>query len=190
MDREEEKNLVKKSRKDPAAFAALFEEYYAPIYRYVLYRAADPHAAADITAETFFKALNKINSFRFMGAPFSAWLYRIAGNEINTFFRKRKYVPASYEAFGDSGGLHEIASKEDIEEEFMEAERRIEENKEFKQVRGAMAGLSIKYQEVLVLRYIEGKKIEEISVITGKKQGTVKSLISRGVEKLKKTLDK
>lgn len=46
--------------------------------------------------------------------------------------------------------------------------------------------LPVKYQEVIALRYFEGKDIKEISEILDKSEGTVKSLLARGLEKLRK----
>ena len=45
--------------------------------------------------------------------------------------------------------------------------------------------LDIKYQEVISLRFFEQKSIKEIAVILNKKEGTVKSLLYRGIDKLK-----
>ena len=49
--------------------------------------------------------------------------------------------------------------------------------------------LSVKYQEVLTLRYFENKQIKEISEILGKREGTVKSLLHRGLEKLRRLME-
>lgn len=49
--------------------------------------------------------------------------------------------------------------------------------------------LPVKYQEVIVLRFFEKKKIKEIAEILGKKQGTIKSLLHRGLEKLKNLIE-
>ena len=52
-----------------------------------------------------------------------------------------------------------------------------------------IATLPLKYQEVITLRFFEKKKIGEIEKIVGKKEGTVKSLLHRGLESLKKSLN-
>jgi RNA polymerase sigma-70 factor (ECF subfamily) len=48
--------------------------------------------------------------------------------------------------------------------------------------------LPAKYQDVIALRYFEGKSIREIAEILGKREGTIKSLLSRGLEKIRKKL--
>ncbi|HDQ26285.1 MAG TPA: RNA polymerase sigma factor [bacterium] len=186
MDAEEEKRAVENSKEDPAAFGPLFDKYYPAIFRYALHRTGNADVAADIAAEAFFKALKNISMFRFMGAPFSSWLYRIAGNEANRYFRKRKYEPASYNAALDEGGFPEPRSDTDVEKELMDAQEAADKNKEFIEAKAAIASLPVNYQEALVLRFMEGKKTSEIARILGKSEGTVKSLISRGIEKLKR----
>ncbi len=69
-------------------------------------------------------------------------------------------------------------------------ERSLRENHEFATVQKQLLQLSIKYQEVVALRYFEEKSIYEISAILGKKEGTVKSLLSRGLEKLRTTVER
>ena len=95
MDNKTEKKAVEEAKKNPAAFAVLFEKYYSAILRYALHRTGNAAVADDVTSETFFKALNKLSSFKWTGIPFSAWLYRIAGNEIIDFYRKHKRTPYS-----------------------------------------------------------------------------------------------
>jgi RNA polymerase sigma-70 factor (ECF subfamily) len=46
--------------------------------------------ASDITSQVFLKALVNLNQFKFRGFPFSSWLYKIALNEVNQFYRKNK----------------------------------------------------------------------------------------------------
>jgi RNA polymerase sigma-70 factor (ECF subfamily) len=185
MDIQKEQEIIEKARINPEAFAEIFEEYYSAIFRYAVYRTGNAETAADITSETFFKALNKLGTFRFKGVPFSAWLYRIAGNEANLFFRRRKHEPASYDLFENGNTAYEPVSGVDIESELAAAQEEIDGNKAYQQAKTALRTLSGKYQEVIILRYMQDKRISEISLITGMNEGTVKSLISRGLKKIK-----
>jgi len=186
MDRAEEQAIIERSRKDPKEFAAIFDRYYPAIFRYAMHRTGNAAVSGDIAAETFFKALNKLHTYRTTAAPFSAWLYRIAGNEANYYFRKKKYEPASYDAALEDGGFPEPASREDVEKEFMNVQETADMNRNFARAKEMISRLPEIYQEVLVLRFMEEKKIHEIAQILGKREGTIKSLISRGVEKLRK----
>ena len=84
----EEKELIKKAQKDPEIFSQLYDRYYPQIFGYVLKRVANLEVAQDITSETFFKALRKLWQFRWQNISFSAWLYRIANNEIANYSRE------------------------------------------------------------------------------------------------------
>lgn len=182
MYSEEEKELLARIKKDPQAFAVLYDRYYNPIFAYVFRRLGNYETARDITAEVFLKAFHKIGGFEWRSVPISAWLYRIASNEINLSFRKSKYKPR----FIEDVRLHEYLQYEDgIETERAALEKAFSENKEFVAVQRALLQLDDKYQEVIALRYFEEKTIREIALITGKNEGTIKSLISRGLDKLR-----
>jgi RNA polymerase sigma-70 factor, ECF subfamily len=91
MDLDEERELVRQAQKDPDAFAELYDVYYPKIFGYVLRRSANLEAAQDITSETFLKALRKLWQFQWRSISFSFWLYKIATNEVNQYFRKAEY---------------------------------------------------------------------------------------------------
>jgi RNA polymerase sigma-70 factor (ECF subfamily) len=176
---EAEQELLQKIQADPKQFGALFDYYYQPIFGYVFRRVADYDLARDITAEAFLKAFLKIQSYRWKGISISSWLYRIATNEVNQVFRKKKYNP---EKLGSiiSGELllTNDSSREELEEELIR-------NEEFNRVQQKLKLLDIKYQEVIALRFFENKDNKQIADILDKPEGTIKSLLSRGIEKLK-----
>src|SRR5262245_19396033 len=103
MQLNDEKELVRRAQHDPAVFGELYDCHYPKIFEYALKRTANLQAAQDITSETFFKALRKLWQFRWRNVPFSSWLYRIANNEANQYFRKRKNHPVSLDELRDSG---------------------------------------------------------------------------------------
>jgi RNA polymerase sigma factor (sigma-70 family) len=185
MDKDAEIKLVEDARRDPEKFGRLFEEYYPKILRYTMYRTGNAEAARDITSETFFKALKNLWKFHWIGTTFSAWLYRIAGNTVIDYFRSKKFEPISLEAAMEDGKLPELSSRRDLEQEIIDAQEQFDRNRDYAEIKRYLLKLPVLYQEVLVLRFIDGHKIEEISEILGKKQGTIKSLISRGVSMLK-----
>lgn len=188
MDLEVEKSLVSKAKKDPQAFGRLFDFYYPKIYGYILKRTANVALAEDITSETFFKALKKLDTFKWRGVPFSAWLYKIAINETNSYFRKNKINLISLEHALEEQGL-EVPDLNTPEIEVIALQEELERKEIYILLQKNILKLSVKYQEVLTLRYFDDKKISEIAEILGKKEGTVKSLLSRGHEKLRSNLD-
>lgn len=178
-----EKELVKLAQKEPEVFSQLYEENYSKIFGYILKRTANLEVAQDITSETFFKVLKNIRKFKWKNIPFSAWLYRIASNEIANYFRKNKYQPVSFEK------ISEPISLSNPQIEIIEAEEELARQKEFLELHQKISKLPQSYQEVIALRFFEKKKIKEITEILGKKEGTVKSLLHRGIEKLKNLME-
>jgi RNA polymerase sigma-70 factor (ECF subfamily) len=77
-----ERLLIEAAQRDPARFAALYDLYFDRIYAYIASRAASRDEAEDMVSEVFHKALANLRRFEWRGAPFSAWLYRIAANEV------------------------------------------------------------------------------------------------------------
>jgi RNA polymerase sigma-70 factor (ECF subfamily) len=149
-----------------------------------LRRTANVEVARDITAETFSKAFRNLSRFRWKNISISSWLYRIASNEIISFFRHNKYEPESLDELREVAGF-EHADSRNVLQEIQLAEQELERHKDFLQIQRLLGKLPTKYQEVIALRYFEGKKIKDIAAILGKNEGTVKSLISRGLEQLR-----
>ncbi len=184
MDLMQEGALVERARTDPEAFGELYDEHYSRIFGYVLRRTASVEVAEDVTSEVFFKALDKLGQFRWRGIPFSAWLYRIASREIATSFRKGHRQQAVLREYYDSAAVADPSA----EDELVRAEAQLQRHREYLALHETVARLAPKYQEVIALRFFEGKQIREIGEILGKREGTVKSLLHRGIEKLRKRM--
>lgn len=78
------------ARGNPAKFAPLYNRYYARILGFVYQRVETKDDSYDITAQTFIAALENIGKYKSLGVPFSAWLFRIALNELSSYYRKSK----------------------------------------------------------------------------------------------------
>ncbi len=85
---EDEMLWIGKSKEDPKHFAVLYEKYYKTIFLYVFKKVNDMDVAGDLCSDVFSKALANIHKYEYKGVPYSAWLYRIAANEANMYFRK------------------------------------------------------------------------------------------------------
>lgn len=184
MDLSEERELVRQAQKAPDAFAELYDQYYPKIFGYALRRTANFETAQDITSETFLKALRKLWQFRWRNVSFSSWLYKIATNEINQHFRKAEYKKSiSLEELQEQG--FEPISPHDPERELIEVQEELRQYQDFLEIQEKIVRLPAKYQEVIALRFFEKKQIKEIAEILGKKEGTIKSLLYRAIEKLR-----
>lgn len=185
MDLEREKELVERAKNDTEAFGELYEQYYSKIFGYVLRRTAGIEIAQDVTSEVFFKALKNLGQFRWRGTPFSSWLYRIATHEIANYFRKGKHEQFCLEEVSSSISI----SSPSAEAELLEAEAELRRHEDFLTLHENISKLPLKYQEVITLRFFENKQVKEVSEILGKREGTIKSLLHRGLEKLRKLME-
>ena len=185
MNLEQEKEVVERARKDAQAFGELYEYYYSPIFAYILRRTARLEISQDICSEVFFKAFRNLGQFQWQDNPFSSWLYRIANNEIANHYRKNSQQLSSFKKVLESTPFLAPAA----ESELIEAEAALKKHEDFLKLHANISKLPIKYQEVIALRYFNNKQLKEIAEILRKKEGTVKSLLHRGLEKLRKLME-
>ncbi len=172
----EEESLVRRAQQqDQQAFAQLYEEHFDKIYRYVALRIGDRAEAEDITQQIFLKALRSISSFRWKGVPFSAWLFRIAHNQVVDYLRKKTKqatVPID-ESTLSSGNDPQLLIEQKLNiEQLMSATRRLTEAQ----------------REVISLRFAGELPIAEVAKIMGKSEGAVKALQHSAIVALRKVL--
>jgi RNA polymerase sigma-70 factor (ECF subfamily) len=173
---QDEENLVRRAKqKDQRAFTELYEAYFDKIYRYVAVKIGDRTEAEDMTQQVFLKALQSISSFNWKGVPFSAWLYRIAHNQVVDYFRKQNKRPDPL--------YDEALAVSDSNPQQM-AER----NMDIEQVLSATRQLTDAQREVISLRFIGELSTAEVAKIMGKSQGAVKALQHSAILSLRKVL--
>jgi len=174
--------LLNRIKNNPADFSELFKLYYKQIFGYILRRTGDFDDTADIAANTFFKAFTHIKNFSYKGISVKVWLYRIATNEVNLYFRYKHKHSSLFERI-------DLADKnifnQYLYEDRKELEKELQQHEQFVSVLESLKTLPVKYQEVISLRYFEGKETKEIIEILNIREGTLKSLLSRGLEKLR-----
>ena len=177
-----ESELLAQIKTNPAAFREFFDLYYKPIFGYIFRRTGIFDDTADIASETFLKAFNNISKFNYRGISVKVWLYRIATNEVNLYFRdQRKYKHLFECNVFDNPEIFSAYLQEDKHS----LENELLHHRQFLSVLENLKRLPIKYQEVIALRYFEEKDNKEITEILNMKEGTIKSLLSRGLEKLR-----
>lgn len=162
-----ERTLIELAKHDREAFGQLYEMYVDRIYNYVYYRTGNSQEAEDLTARVFFRALKHISRYEDRGAPFSAWLYRIARNLLANWYRdndKRKMIP-----------LDSISRKHLSETPELDTER----DQEREALLAAIRRMPAARQELLILKYVEQMPNAEIGQIMGRSEGAVKSLYHR-----------
>lgn len=165
----------------------LYELNHARIFGYVYRRILHWETAEDITAEVFLKAFKSFWRFRWTSIPITAWFYRIATNEVNMYFRAGKVRHDVSLAQLLRVGF-DLPDGRTAETEKVAAELEVERSREFFAIQKQVKTLATKYQTVIALRYFEGRNVREIAQILGKREGTVKSLLSRALDQLRKEL--
>lgn len=173
---DKEHQVVLQSVKDPSQFQYLYDKYFEAIFRFVLRRIDDEQTTADIVSQVFYKALKNLKSYRYKGVPFSAWLYRIAANEVAGFYKssKKKQIYSLEEDL-----LTEIV-EENAEDIPIDHSALIEK----------MKSLSDTEVEVLELRFFEEKAFAEIAYILEITEANAKMRTYRALEKLRQALKK
>jgi RNA polymerase sigma-70 factor (ECF subfamily) len=178
----DEVSLVAQARQDPAAFGVLYERYAKKIYNYIYYRTGNHHDAEDLTARTFQRALDNIGHYKERGAPFSAWLYRIAHNLVANWHRdhSRRRVIALDEMEFSSDGLSVHLEAPELAAENNEARRRL---------LSIIHRLPPERQQLLILKFAERMSNADIGKIMGRSEGAIKSLYHRTLTALRDELE-
>lgn len=172
-------DLVKRIKKDSAAFGLLYERYVTRIYNYVYYRVGNHHDAEDLTSRVFYRALTHIHDYTDRGVPFSAWLYRIAHNLVANWHRdharRQNLALDDVTLIGDSFEMPEwIAESNESRRWLLTAIRRLPEER----------------QELLILKFVEQLPNAEVGQIMGRTEGAIKSLYHRTLLALRDELQK
>jgi RNA polymerase sigma-70 factor (ECF subfamily) len=173
---QDEESLVQRAKqRDQEAFAQLYEEYFDRIYRYIALKIGDKTEAEDMTQQVFLNALQSISSFKWRGIPFSAWLYRIAHNQVVDYLRKRKKRVAA--------PIDESVASSDSNPQLM-----AEQSLDIEQLLSATQRLTEAQRQVISLRFAGELSIAQVAKIMGKSQGAVKALQHSAIVALRKVL--
>jgi RNA polymerase sigma-70 factor (ECF subfamily) len=174
-DLEEERQLIEAAKQDPAVFEKLYDRYFDQIYTYVYYQCGSREQAEDITAATFQRGLEDLPNFQWRGIPYSAWLYRVAGNLLSRDRRR----PAWLE-------LQEAEYREGGADEPDELVVRMDENG---RLHDAIRALPADQRQAILLRFFAGMRNKEVGKVMNRSEGAVKLLVFRGVGRLRQQMD-
>ncbi|HXU40099.1 MAG TPA: sigma-70 family RNA polymerase sigma factor [Blastocatellia bacterium] len=167
----DERRAIEAAQKDPARFAELYENNFERVYAYIARRVRDRNEAEDVTSEVFHQALANLPKFQWRGAPFAAWLFRIAANSIIDRGKRAAREQALPEGFE----LPSEAASQVIEDE-------VEQRARLFQLVGR---LPEDQRLVISKRFSEEKSIREIANEIGRSEGAVKQLQFRAVQTLR-----
>lgn len=166
----DERLLIEAAKRDPARFGELYQRYVYQVYAYVSRRVGTREEVEDITADVFHHALENLKAFEWRGAPFAAWLIRIASHRI--IDRWRSTARESGNPVADD--------PKDVPMEEVEQRATL-----FQMVKH----LPEDQRRVVLLRFVEEKSIREIAEQLHRSEGAVKQLQFRALEKLRASVE-
>jgi RNA polymerase sigma-70 factor, ECF subfamily len=166
----DERRMVEAAQRDPAKFGEIYQAHFELVYAYVARRIRDRDAAEDLTSEVFHKALANLGSFEFRGAPFGAWLIRIAANAVADYAKRsarevaedppEPSVKPDMEGIEDRARLFRLVDK-----------------------------LPADQRRVIFDRFVEQRSIREIAAALGRSEGAVKQLQFRALQNLRNQME-
>ena len=168
---------VQAAQSNPAHFRPLYDRYFEQIFRFVFKRTAEENVAADVCSQVFLKALQQLHKYQFKGVPFSAWLYRIASNEVAQHYRNtQKSRVVSVEDYNISDVIDEMSEGD---------------NEQARQLMlDSLQDLKESDLALIEMRFFEQRPFKEIADILEITESNAKVKTYRILEKLKKLMTK
>ncbi|GIK66882.1 MAG: RNA polymerase sigma factor [Chloroflexota bacterium] len=167
--------LERAQRREPDAVAELYRLYVQSIARYIGYRIPDVTVVEDLTAEVFLRMVESLPRYRATGAPFEAWLYRIAAAQVANYYRHHQRHPQT--------SLNEAMGSESTPVEF-----NVQKQQEIHELRAALTNLSDEQRTILFLRFVERKSHQETAYLLGKTVEAIATAQHRALKQLAKLL--
>lgn len=168
-----EYSILDRSKKDPQAFGELYEKYFDRIFSFIYRQTDDEDLTADFCSQTFLTALKNVHRYEFRGVPFSAWLYKIASNEVNKHYRKKKRTQV-------------FSIEETRVRELMEQANEGYDEEVLQRLMEYLKELPTDMLRVLELRFFEDKDFKEIAFILDITESGAKMRTYRALDRLRK----
>ena len=179
MQQNEQEIVARAQAQDREAFGLIYEAYFDKIYRYVSIKTGNRTEAEDLTQQVFVKALQSINKYKVQGEiPFSAWLYRIAHNQVVDCLRQRSRR--------QTVELDDTMPLPAADNPAAETELKLTGQ----ELIAATRHLTQAQQEVIALRFGAELPIAEVARLTGRSEGAVKAMQHSAVAALRRIMVK
>ncbi|MBP9041162.1 MAG: sigma-70 family RNA polymerase sigma factor [Anaerolineaceae bacterium] len=170
---DEDEALIRRAKRDPREFDALYRRYLQPVYRYLYSRLGSVEDAEDATAQTFLSAFEGFDRYRHDG-HFAAWLFSIARRKAADIFRKSSMHDPLDDTLRADGG--------DMLGGLMDQERSI-------RLKALVASLPVEEIELLQLRFAADLSFAEIASVLERKEDAVKKSLYRLLDRLQEKME-
>lgn len=160
---------------DADAIAELYRRHAPAIFRYVSFRMNDQAVAEDLTGDVFLEMVQALHRYTERGAPFAAWLFRIAHDRVMDHHRRQARRPT-------------VPLSDSLSDEAPSPEAQAAHQAEAFGLQAAMSGLTDEQRTVLQLRFLEDHSVEMTARIMRKTPGAIKALQHRALSRLGRRL--
>ena len=164
-------------------FESLYAENFQNVFQYLVHCVGSVSDAEDLTAQVFFKAMRNLWRYRWNRGSFKSWLFRIAHNEMKSYYRKKGRHEKLWDQVESLDGIAKSGN------EIMEAENERQKDRFYVFLQKRIAELPPEENSLLVMRFFQNKTFEELGEIFKVRKGTLAMRIHRSLKKLKKHLD-
>ena len=165
--------LVLRAQKHPKYFSALYNKYFKEIFLFILKKTANEALTGELTSNVFLKAILNLNKYQDRGFPFSSWLYRIASNEVNKYYRDNKKI-------------QEVAIQEKDAITFLTEIDSDDNSYNISKLMDCLSKLKEDQSNIIELRYFDKMSFNEIGEVLGITGNNAKIRLYRAVDGLKK----
>jgi len=165
--------IVLAAQQDRKKFSVLYNKYYKEIFIFILKKTSDETLTAELTSNTFMKAMVNLTKYRDMGFPFSSWLYRIASNEVYKYYR-------------DNNKVQEVEIQEKDAVTFLSDLELDDNSAQVNKLMTCLSELKEEQSDLIEMRYFEKLSFNEIGEVLGITGNNAKIKLYRTIDKLKK----
>lgn len=165
------------ARVSGSGFLVLYDAYFSKVYTYFRYRCPDPQTCDDLTAQTFEQALTHLDGYDSSRGPFAAWLFGIARNAANLYFRRRfRFQWLALDRLINLSGREPLPEEQAIQDD------------QQRHLMDAVSRLPDRQRDLLALKFSGSLTNREIAALTGLSEQNVAVILHRSIHSLRQQM--
>jgi RNA polymerase sigma-70 factor (ECF subfamily) len=172
-----EADLIERARTDAEAFGRLYDEHLPSVYAFLYRRCRSHQDTEDLTAHTFHRALERLDTFEWRELPFRAWLFRIARNALIDYYRRDR-GPLSLDGLGEAGF-------EPPGDDGRALDSALVRDEQLDTAWAAVADLPPMQRRAVTLYFAHGLSHAEVGRTIGRSEAATKQMVYRAVKALR-----